>query len=398
MTPPEITVRQVMDLTPVTVTPDATVQHVLGLMNQRRIGSVLVVKDGLQLAGIFTERDLLKRVASAVPGWRDYPVSDWMTEKPHTIEPDIGWDEAVGRMHKFRVRHLPVVENGEVIGIISTRLLMSRRAEYLNQKIEERTAELRTAFDQLMVRDSEMLHNLRTAGRLQTKVLLPQAAPDWPALKWAIHYAPLDHLGGDYYDFASPDPDHLGFLIADASGHSIPAALVAIMARFAFVEASAQKSKPGEVMGVMNERLQELTDERFVTAFYGVFDRQSRVFRYATAGHPHPLLYESKTGTVKQLCGQGFLLGVVPDEVYTEREVVLEPGDKICFYTDGVIEARNVIDEMFNVDRLIQCLQDHSSQTSSDVLRGILKSLSTFCDGTPYGDDVTLAVVDIVAA
>ena len=152
MTPPEITVRQVMDLTPVTVTPDATVQHVLGLMNQRRIGSVLVVKDGLQLAGIFTERDLLKRVASAVPGWRDYPVSDWMTEKPHTIEPDIGWDEAVGRMHKLRVRHLPVVENGEVIGIISTRLLMSRRAEYLNQKIEERTAELHTAFDQLMIR------------------------------------------------------------------------------------------------------------------------------------------------------------------------------------------------------------------------------------------------------
>ena len=152
------------------------------------------------------------------------------------------------------------------------------------------------------------------------------------------------------------------------------------------------------MMGVMNERLQELTDERFVTAFYGVFDRQSRVFRYATAGHPHPLLYESKTGTVKQLCGQGFLLGVVPDEVYTEREVVLEPGDKICFYTDGVIEARNVIDEMFNVDRLIQCLQDHSSQPSSDVLRGILNSLSTFCDGTPYGDDVTRAVVDIVAA
>ena len=122
------------------------------------------------------------------------------------------------------------------------------------------------------------------------------------------------------------------------------------------------------------------------------------MFRYATAGHPHPLLFESKTGTVRQLTGQGFLLGVIPDEIYTEREVILEPGDKICFYTDGVIEARNEIDEMFNVERLIQCLQDHSGQASSDVLRSILNSLSTFCDGTPYNDDVTLAVVDIVAA
>src|SRR6478672_1112957 len=145
MTSPELTVRHVMDKTPVAVAPDCPVSEVLRLMNHRRIGSVLVVQDMDRLVGIFTERDLLRRVAVAVPGWRDYPVTDWMTPKPHVIGPDVGWDEAVGMMDKHRVRHLPVIEDGRLIGIVSTRLLMARRTEYLNREVSERTTELRRA-------------------------------------------------------------------------------------------------------------------------------------------------------------------------------------------------------------------------------------------------------------
>src|SRR5204862_335794 len=82
---------------------------------------------------------------------------------------------------------------------------------------------------ELLSRDTELRLNLRSAGRLQTKLMLPKAPPDWPELTWAVHYAPLDHLGGDYYDYAQPAPDQLGLLIADASGHSIAAAMVASM-------------------------------------------------------------------------------------------------------------------------------------------------------------------------
>ncbi|OWK46969.1 PP2C family protein-serine/threonine phosphatase [Fimbriiglobus ruber] len=393
---PELTVRQVMDTDPVTVAPDCTVQEVLRLMNQRRIGSVLVIRDEDHLAGIFTERDLLRRVAGAVPGWREYPVSQWMTSDPYTIGPDVGWDEAVGKMHKLRVRHMPVIEDGRVIGIISTRLLMSRRTEYLNRKVEERTAELKHANDQLIARDAELLFNIRAAGRLQNKVLLPGAPPDWPELRWAVHFAPLDHLGGDYYDFAVPDADHLGFLIADASGHSIPAAMVAIMTRFAFAQASAASIRPGAVLTEMNRRLQELTEERFVTAFYGVYDRRTGVFRYATAGHPHPLRFEAKSGAVKPLVADGFLLGVIPDEVYAEREVVLEAGDKVFFYTDGLHEARNEIGEMFGTARLIDCLTSCGGEPANDVLRHVLACQQAFCGSNPSTDDVTLAVMDIV--
>ena len=391
MTPPELTVRQVMQPDPIAVPPGCPLGEVLELMNAQRIGSVLVVDDG-RLLGIFTERDLLRRVADAPPGWRRLPVDDWMTADPLTIGPDVGWDEAVTEMQRRRVRHLPVVEFGRIVGLLSTRMLMARRTEYLNGRVGERTADLRAANEQLMARDSESRYNLRTAGKLQTKLLLPQAPPDWPELRWAIHYAPLDHLGGDYYDFATPAPDKLGFLIADASGHSVAAALVAIMTRYAFGEVANATASPGAVLTAVNRRLHGVTDERFVTAFYGVLDRRTRVLRYASAGHPYPLHYQAATGAVTPVVSQGFLLGIIPDERYTEREIQLAPDDRLCFFTDGLVEARNEIGEQFGEESLATCFADHIGRRVEGVLQAVLASQRRFSSAVPLTDDLTLAV------
>jgi phosphoserine phosphatase RsbU/P len=390
-------VRQVMDVNPVTVRPDCPIQDALQLMNERRIGSVLITEPPDQLVGIFTDRDLIRRISTAGVNWQLGPISQWMTTKPHVIAPEVGWDEAVGMMERMRVRHLPVVQEGRLIGLLSTRLLMARRTDFLNRSIEARTDELRQAYDQLLARDAEMLHYLRTAGRLQTKLLLPHAPPDWPELQWAVHYAPLDHLGGDYYDFATPDEHHLGILIADASGHSIPAAMVAIMTRFVFAEVSAKTVDPGDVLNNMNRRLQDLTDERFVTAFYGVIDRRTGVFSYATAGHPPPLRFNRKLGKVQPLSSSGFILGIMPQEVYVTKQVVLEPGDKICFYTDGLIEARDEIGELFGVQRLNQCLQTFHALPAQEMLQAIMNTQQQFSGTAALTDDLTLFVMDVLA-
>ncbi len=387
---PRLTVRDLMDPAPVLVTPDRTVGELLPLMNDRRIGSVLVGDESHRLLGIFTERDLLRRVADAVPGWRNYPVTDWMTRNPHTVAPDVGWEDAVNTMTRLGVRRLPVVDGGRVVGLLSTRMLMARRAEVLNQQVEARTAELRQANDQLIARDQEVLYSLRAAGKLQMQ-LMPHAAPDWPEMRWAVHYAPLDHLGGDYYDFAEPTPDHLGFLIADASGHSVAAAMVAVLTRFAFAEVSRDTTSPGKVLAALNQRLQGITEERFVTAFYGVFDRRTRVLRYASAGHPYPLRWEAATGAVKPLVAHGFLLGVIPDEVYAEKEVTLAPGDAVCFFTDGLVEARNEIGELFGEERVMTCLA-HTAAGNGDLLAQVLDCQRRFSSGVPLSDDLTAAV------
>jgi serine phosphatase RsbU (regulator of sigma subunit) len=360
-------------------------------MNQLRIGAVVVV-EGEALKGIFTERDLLRRVVDADPGWRDRPVSEWMTADPKLIGPNASWEDAVAAMTRFRVRHLPVVEDGRVIGIVSTRLLMSRRADDLNRLVEDRTRELRRAMDEVMARDAELRYNLTAAGRFQTRLLLPKAPPDWPELRWGMHYAPLDHLGGDYYDFASPDSDHLGFLIADASGHSIAAAMVAIMSRTAFSEVSGLLTSPGAVLSEMNARLQGLADERFVTAFYGVLNRRTRVLTYANAGHPYPLRLAARTGAVTELVASGFMLGIMPEERYRERSVQLEPGDRLCFYTDGVVEARNSMGEGYGVERLCEVLAPHGRLPADELASKLVAAQREFREGHPLSDDVTLVV------
>lgn len=391
-----LTVREVMQRDPVQVPASCPLREVMGEMNRLRIGAVLVTNGDHELEGIFTERDLLRRVADADPGWRDLPVSAWMTTAPITIGPDERWEAAVELMDRRRVRHLPVLSGSRVIGILSTRMLMSRRAADLNRVVEERTSELKRALGEIMARDAESRHNLRAAGRLQTRLLLPHAPPDWSELRWGLHYAPLDHLGGDYYDVARPHPDHLGLLIADASGHSIAAAMVAIMSRTAFADVSATTISPGEVLSEMNARLQGLADDRFVTAFYGVLNRRTWELTYANAGHPYPLRFVARTGAVQSLSAQGFMLGIVPDERYREKTVQLEPGDRLCFFTDGLVEARNELGEGYGTDRLEAALAAHGRIGAEDLLAKLLADQGAFRGDTKHTDDVTLVVSELV--
>ena len=381
---------------PVCVPPDCPLARALESMNARRIGAVVVLGPDHSLAGIFTERDLLRRVAFAPEGWRDLHVSEWMTANPHAIGPDSPLDAAVETMDRLRIRHLPVTADGRVVGLLSTRQILRRRTEYLNAQVAIRTQELRRANEELLARDAEQRYNLRAAGRFQTRVLLPPAPPDWPELRWSVHYSPFDHLGGDYYDVAKPRPDLLGLLIADASGHSIAAAMVAIASRTAFTEAAATTTSPGAVLTAMNDRLQGLADERFVTAFYGVFDRRERTLTFANAGHPYPLRWVAATGAVEPLAANGFMLGIMPGEQYREKTIQLEPGDRLCLYTDGLVEARNEIGETYGTDRLVECVRGHGAEPAEDLARQILDCQLSFRGSQPLGDDLTLVVTELV--
>jgi sigma-B regulation protein RsbU (phosphoserine phosphatase) len=390
----EVTVRDVMAREPIMVPPDEAVQEVLRLMNDNRIGAVMVATDG-HIHGIFTERDFLRQAADAPPGWRQKPVADWMTRDPHTISPDAGWEHAVAMMEDERVRHLPVVENGRIIGIVSARHLIGHRNEHLNRMVDERTEELQRLYDKVSARDAEMRSSMTVAGRLQKRLLLPGSPPGWPEVRWSIHYAPLDPLGGDYYDFAVPNDRQMGILIADASGHSLAAAMVAIMARFAFAEVVRHTVRPAEVLSVMNRRLQGLTDERFVTVFYGLLDRQTREFRYANAGHPPPLRFNPRRRHVEPLSARGLMLGIVPEAVYEEKSLTLEPGDRLCLYTDGVVDSRNVTKELYGQERLEQFLLESGRKPAAELAQVLADHLQDFRSDRPAWDDLTILMAEV---
>lgn len=389
----EITVRDLMSDQPIVVPPDCPVQDVLRVMNEERIGAVMVSADG-SIDGIFSERDFLRQAVEAPPGWRQRPVSDWMTRDPHVIDPEAGWEEAVAMMEDKHVRHLPVVENGQIIGIVSARQLMARRNEHLNRIVDERTEQLQRLFDEVSQRDAEMRGNMAVAGRLQARLLLPGAPPGWPEIHWGLHYSPLDPLGGDYYDFAVRD-NQMGILIADASGHSVSAAMVAIMARFAFAEVVRHSIRPAEVLSFMNRRLQGLTDERFVTAFYGLLDRKTREFRYANAGHLPALRFNPKRTHVEELATRGLMLGIMPNAVYEEKALVLEPGDRLCLFTDGVVDSRRVTKDTFGLDRLKGFLVEHAHLSAAVLTQALVERLDDFRSDMPAWDDLTILIAEV---
>ena len=390
-----LTVRRLMTPDPVRLLPQQSVQEALELMNRHRIGAILVADETNRLVGIFTERDFLRRTVSAVPGWRDIPVGEWMSPQPYTIHPDAGWEEAVSSMERLRVRHLPVVEENKPVGIITTRQLVSQRADHLHQLVSERTKEVRNSNEALLSRDSELTHYMKAAAKLQKRLILPHTPPAWPEISWGVHYEPVDPLGGDFYDFALPDENHLGMLIADASGHSIPAAIVAIMTKLAFSDSAKNTCRPGEVLAAMNVRLLDLSDERFVTAFYGVLERETRRFTYASAGHPFPFRYSARTGQVESLSARGFLLGITPDEVYVEKELILDPGDRLCFFTDGVPDCRDEQGCTFGQEQIGVLFRELANAPANLICTRFIERLKDFRGATKLPDDLTFVTVGV---
>jgi serine phosphatase RsbU (regulator of sigma subunit)/CBS domain-containing protein len=390
---PVLTVRELMVADPLVVAPEQTVLEVVRLMNQRRVGAV-PVREGDRLVGIFSERDLLRHAGEAPPGWRQRPVADWMTPDPWTIGPDATWQQALSLMETLHIRHVPVVEDGRLIGLVTARDLSAWYSEHLNRTVEERTRELREANERLQERDAELRLHMAVAGRLQAR-LLPNGSPALPEIDCATHYEPLDALGGDYYNYAQPDGRHLGLLIADASGHSIPAAMVAIMAHTAFTAATRTMIGPAAVLAAMNRHLHGLTGEHFVTAFYAVFDRTTRRLTYANAGHPFPYRCAGPTGRCEPLVARGLMLGVMKDTQYEEHTLPLEPGDRLLFYTDGLLEALGEDSRPFGSARVEACLRENSRESAPILARRMAECVSAYRGSQPARDDLTVLVAAV---
>jgi len=190
----------------------------------------------------------------------------------------------------------------------------------------------------------EVDEQMRLASRLQ-RDFLPRRLPEVGPVRFGALFRPADWVSGDIYDVARLDETHVGFYVADAVGHGLPAALLTMFIKRALqtkriVGNHYELLRPDESLTLLNQDMceQNLSSCQFCTAVYGLLDCATMNLTYARAGHPEPILLRTD-GTHRKLDGRGGLLGIVEEEQYELGQVTLAPGDRLVVYSDGAMEA-----------------------------------------------------------
>jgi len=231
-----------------------------------------------------------------------------------------------------------------------------------------------------------------TACEVQQR-FMDHALPTADGIRHAARCQQLRALGGDCYDFLPLPHNRLAFAIGDASGKSLPAALM-----IANVQSSLRTAaffvgnEPAAVHGAVNHQLHTASlAGRFATLFYGVFDATTRMLHYANAGHNPPMVIR-RDGSIDWLDTAGLPLGLFTDSTYDEGAIHLNPGDTVVAYTDGVVEAVNAAGEEWRVEGLRKAAVESKAHDADELVDAIFASLDGFTTGRQT-DDASVVVL-----
>ena len=234
---------------------------------------------------------------------------------------------------------------------------------------------------------------LDIAQRIQTSIL-PSAFPSSQHFRVAARYVPMTSVAGDFYDFLVSSDGKAGLLIADVSGHGVPAALIASMVKIAATSQRVHAAHPAKLLDGMNDTLCGNTQNQFVTAAYLHLDAHTGTLRYSAAAHPPLLLL--RDGNATALEENGLMLApLFPSATYTTAEQPLRPGDRFVLYTDGIVEAANAREEEFGHERLCALLQSSAGRSHAETADLIISAVQDW--SAAQEDDLTVLVCDYIA-
>jgi PAS domain S-box-containing protein len=230
-------------------------------------------------------------------------------------------------------------------------------------------------------------------ARLIQQTLLPKTLPERPGYDVAAYYRPAREVGGDFYDFLELEDGRLGLVMGDATDKGMPAALVMATTRSVLRAVAQTSNSPGEVLKRANDALvADIPPNMFITCFYGVLDPESGRLRYANAGHDLP--YLQRGGVAEELRARGMPLGLMPGMDYEQKEIVLEAGDSVLLYSDGLVEAHDPKGEMFGFPRLQRLIAARSAGSGEELVDFLLERLYSFTgEGWEQEDDITLTTL-----
>jgi sigma-B regulation protein RsbU (phosphoserine phosphatase) len=242
-----------------------------------------------------------------------------------------------------------------------------------------------------------VLRELEIARTVQER-LFPQDPPKLAGLDYAATCRPAKTVGGDYYDFIGMPDEGLFFTLGDISGKGIAAAVL-----MASIQASirSQVLTPpesfSELMGKFNRAVYSFSmQQKYSTLFCGMLDGATRRFRYANAGQASPMLLRAATGEIERLTRGGPPVGLLTFSMYEDGETVLQPGDTMLCYSDGISEATNEKGEMWDEETVEQILKGSKDLPARELIERLIAAADEFAGAAEQADDMTVVVLKAV--
>lgn len=264
--------------------------------------------------------------------------------------------------------------------------------ELKNQELARALKELKEAQAELLQQE-RLKRDLEIASEVQRSIL-PSDFTDVENLKFGVRARSAREVGGDFYDVIELDEHHVVIVVADVSGKSWQAAIFMAVVRALLLREAEERMSPAQTMQKLHRQILKTSRaEMFVTIFYAVVDIRTRHMRYVRAGHERPILYRANTKTLQLLNPPGQFVGLWPQIIVEEAEMIMRPGDCLVCYSDGVTDAENIQGDKFGLDRLLAIVSAQGHLPADDLAQYILESVDGFTGSAPQADDISIFVV-----
>jgi phosphoserine phosphatase RsbU/P len=315
-----------------------------------------------------------------------------------------------GEKNYVQVVKTPLYDaHGNVIGLqgIFWDITEQKRAE---EQIRQATAELGRSREALRKKNEEMEEDLKMAREIQ-QTMLPQKYPSFPRtaspgesrFRFSHRYLPTGAVGGDYFNVLALSDHEAGVFICDVMGHGVRSALIAAMVWALVEELKPLGGDPGKLLTHLNRDLcailKHTGSPTLTTAFYLVADAATGELRYASAGHPKPLLVSRATGRVEALGNSGgkpnAALGLFEDGTYATIRRPLSEGDLVMLFTDGLYEVEGRNQELYTHEMLVQAVAARSKLPAGELFDDLLAEIRRFALGQDFVDDVCLVGMEV---
>lgn len=271
-------------------------------------------------------------------------------------------------------------------------------AENLDKLVDQRTSQLKQM-------NQKLLEDLEYARDIQ-RALLPSRLPDEKEVTFSARYFPAERVSGDLYDIFKLDSRNIGFYIGDVSGHGVPAAMLTVFLKQGIRPTSEGNGNGGEILkpSIVLRNLYEsfnntnFKDELYIVLVYGVYNFKTGELTYASAGLNVPPLIVKGSGDALEIQIKGFPVCKFREFYsgeYEDWSIKLDRGDKVLFYTDGLVEAEDSNGKWFSEGRLKEVISSSGKQSAAELSKTIEKSLFNFMDTSRLKDDITFFVMEV---